>query len=69
MQVKVHQYLDGPIDQGDKWILLCMIEEKGLVFDEELEFKDFNDAYNFMNKLKKSTTPILHEKETSLWIH
>ena len=50
MQVKVHQYLDGPIDQGDKWILLCMIEEKGLVFDEELEFKDFNTAYNFMNK-------------------
>ena len=46
-----------------------MIEEKGLVFDEELEFKDFNAAYNFMNKLKQSTTPILHEKETSLWIH
>ena len=69
MQVKVHQYLDGPIDQGDKWTLLCMIEEKGLVFDEELEFKDFNDAYNFMNKLKQSTKTILHEKETSLWIH
>jgi len=69
MQVKVHQYLEGPIDQGDKWILLCMIEEKGLVFDEELEFKDFNAAYNFMNKLKQSTTPIFHEKETSLWIH
>ena len=69
MQVKVHQYLEGPIDQGDKWILLCMIEEKGLVFDEELEFKDFNAAYNFMNKLKQSTTHILHEKETSLWIH
>ena len=46
-----------------------MIEEKGLVFDEELEFKDFNTAYNFMNKLKQSTTPILHENETSLWIH
>tara|TARA_B100001057_G_C22686287_1_gene885844 strand:- start:882 stop:1091 length:210 start_codon:yes stop_codon:yes gene_type:complete len=69
MQVKVHQYLEGPIDQGDKWVLLCMIEEKGLVFDEELEFKDFNAAYNFMNKLKQATTPILHEKETSLWIH
>ena len=69
MQVKVHQYLEGPIDQGDRWILLCMIEEKGLVFDEELEFKDFNAAYNFMNKLKQSTTPIFHEKETSLWIH
>ncbi len=69
MQVKVHQYLEGPIDQGDRWILLCMIEEKGLVFDEELEFKDFNAAYNFMNKLKQSTTPILHEKELTLWIH
>jgi len=58
MQVKVHQYLEGPIDQGDKWVLLCMIEEKGLVFDEELEFKDFNDAYNFM---KLSGTSLYEE--------
>ena len=69
MQVKVHQYLDGPIDQGDKWALLCRIEEKGLVFDDELYFKDFNEAYNFMNKIKQADMPILHEKETSLWIH
>ena len=69
MTVKVHHYLDGPIDQGDKWALLCMVEDKGLIFDDEIYFNDFNEAYNFMNKLKQSTTPILHEKETSLWIH
>ena len=38
-------------------------------FDDEIYFKDFNEAYNFMNKLKSSVEPILHEKETSLWIH
>mgnify|MGYP006969355694 FL=1 len=69
MEVKVHQFLEGPIDQGDKWALLCMVEEKGLLFDDEIYFKDFNEAYNFMNKLKSSVEPILHEKETSLWIH
>ena len=69
MEVKVHSYIDGPIDQGDKWSLVCMVEEKGMVFDDEIYFKDFNEAYNFMNKLKSSVEPILHEKETSLWIH
>ena len=28
MEVKVHQYLDGPIDQGDKWSLICMVEKR-----------------------------------------
>tara|TARA_Y100000022_G_scaffold176412_1_gene165692 strand:+ start:494 stop:703 length:210 start_codon:yes stop_codon:yes gene_type:complete len=69
MQVKVHSFIVGPIDQGDKWVLVCEVEEKGMIFDDEIPFKDFTEAYNFMNKLKSSSEPILHEKETSLWIH
>jgi len=69
MEVKVHSCIDGPIDEGDKWSLLCRVEEKGLLFDDAIYFKDFNEAYNFMNKIKDSPYPILHEKETSLWIH
>jgi pterin-4a-carbinolamine dehydratase len=67
--IKVHQYIDGPYDHGDEWTLLCQIEDKGLVFEEEVSFKDFNSAYNFMNKIKASTQPILYDTESFLWVH
>lgn len=67
--IKVHHYIDGPYDHGDKWTLLCLIEERGLIFEEEVVFKDFDKAYNFMNKLNKSTTPIMYDTESYLLSH
>jgi len=69
MMIKVHQYIDGPYDHGDKWTLLCEIEEKGLLFEDEVPFKDFNSAYTFMNQIKTSVEPIIYNTESYLWVH
>jgi hypothetical protein len=47
----VQSVINGPyMDEESSWWLVCMVyDSRGELVCEEIEFKDFNSAYNFEN--------------------
>ena len=64
---KVHKVKDGPYEEGDMWLLLCWVEDcdpedpDNVMFDEEVPFSTFTNAYNFKKHFESSIDPILIE--------
>lgn len=57
--IKVHQVIDGPFEYPEYFTLICLIEQEGEVYEDEVPFETFNEAYNFMSKAERSVEPIL----------
>lgn len=65
---KVHRVLDGPTEDEDglHW-LNCRVEgdketnPKNVMFDEEIPFPTFDEAYNFKNHFLRSIDPLIVE--------
>jgi len=55
--LKVHQVIDGPYEFLDHWSLVCLVEYEGEVYEDELPFETFNEAYAFMTKTERSEYP------------
>lgn len=55
---RVHQVLDGPYETSRDWYLVCIVEEEGKIFTDEVYFNSFNEAYKFMGKLEQSIEPL-----------
>lgn len=56
--IKVHQVIDGPYEYPEYFTLVCLIEEDGEVYEDEVPFETFNEAYKFMSKMERSTEPL-----------
>lgn len=57
--IKIHQVIDGPFEYAECFTLDCLIEQEGDVYEDEIAFETFNEAYNFMSKVERSVEPIL----------
>lgn len=68
--IKVHRVLDGPYEDedGNYW-LNCRVEDpqernpSKIMFDEEIPFVSFDEAYEFQKHFYRSIEPILIEFE------
>ena len=66
---KVHKVKDGPYqdEEDGMWWLLCWVEDcdpedsDDAMFDEEVPFSTFTNAYNFKGHFESSIDPILIE--------
>ena len=69
---KVHKVKDGPYEEGDMWWLLCWVEDcdpedpDNVMFDEEVPFSTFTNAYNFKKHFESSIDPIIIEFRTGM---
>lgn len=59
--LKVHQVIDGPYEYAECWSLVCLVEYEGEMYEEEIVFDTFNDAYNFMTKMDRSDYPVPYD--------
>ena len=54
----IHRIVDGPyVEDSGTW-LVCLVEEAGEVFVEDVEFIDMNEAYKFKRDLDCSLEPL-----------
>lgn len=56
--LKVHQVIDGPYEYAECWTLVCLVEHEGEMYEDELPFETFNEAYSFMSKMDRSDYPL-----------
>lgn len=56
--IKVHQVIDGPYEYGEYWTLVCLVEQEGETYEDEVPFSTFGDAYSFMTKLERADYPL-----------
>ncbi len=71
---KVHKVKDGPYqdEEDGMWWLLCWVEDcdpedpDDVMFDEEVPFSTFTNAYNFKKHFESSIDPILIEFRTGM---
>lgn len=59
--MKVHQVIDGPYEHSEFWSLVCLVEYEGGMYEEEIVFDTFNDAYTFMSKMDRSEYPLPYD--------
>ncbi len=55
----VHNVVDGPFEMigEDPW-LVCLVEERGKMFHEEVSFNTLDDCYKFKGHFTVSIEPI-----------
>ena len=55
----IHRVIQGPMEDEDGNILcLCLVEDDGDLFDEELYFETILDAITFSHHFRMSIEPI-----------
>jgi len=59
----IHHVLNGPLTDDEENILcLCLVEEDGKLYEEELIFDTMEDAMAFCDHFKSSIEPITLEQ-------
>jgi hypothetical protein len=63
--IKIHRIVDGPFDDDDDlWYNICLVEmPDGRIENAQIDYPDFDDAYNDIKKLNSSIYPIEVEVE------
>lgn len=56
--MKIHSVESGPYDDGEYIWNVCKVEDDGKVFDMELFFDSFGDAYKMIKHFAKSIDPL-----------
>ena len=56
--MKIHSVESGPWDDGEYIWNVCKVEKDGKVFDMELFFDSYNDAYELVKHFSKSIDPL-----------
>lgn len=56
--MKIHSVESGPWDDGEYIWNVCKVEKEGKVFDMELFFDSFDDAYQLIRHFSKSIDPL-----------
>ena len=60
----IHRVLNGPLtDDEDNILCLCLVEDDGELYEEEIIFEKMEDAMSFTNHFKSSIEPITLEYE------
>ena len=60
----IHRVLNGPLEDDEENILcLCLVEDDGELYEEEIIFEKMEDAINFCDHFKVSIEPIVLEYE------
>jgi hypothetical protein len=54
----IHRVVDGPYVDDDTCWLVCLVEEAGQIYHEDVEFSSFNEAYDFATEMGMSIYPI-----------
>ena len=64
--LKVYNIIEGPIstydipdwDEEHGWMVVCLVEqENGSIFEEEINFTTFNEAYELVKWFKSQIIP------------
>ena len=59
----IHRVLNGPLeDDEDNILCLCLVEDDGELYEEEIIFENMKDAINFCDHFKSSIEPIVLEQ-------
>jgi hypothetical protein len=59
----IHRVLNGPLtDDEDNILCLCLVEDDGELYEEEIIFEKMEDAINFSDHFKSSIEPIVLEQ-------
>lgn len=59
--MKIYDVQSGPWDDGEYIWNVCKVEKDGKVFDTELYFDTYDDAYQLVKYFSKNITPINFE--------
>ena len=60
----IHRVLNGPLtDDEDNILCLCLVEDDGDLYEEEIIFEKMEDAMAFCNHFKSFIEPITLEYE------
>lgn len=64
--MKIYDVQSGPWDDGENIWNVCKVAKDGKVFDTELYFNSYDDAYELVKYFSKNITPLdfeAHEEE------
>lgn len=61
--MKIHTVESGPYDDGEYIWNVCKAEEDGEVFNIEVFFNSFDDAYKMIKHFAKSIEPLEFEEK------
>jgi hypothetical protein len=57
--MKAHRVINGPLEDEDGLIIcVCLVEDDGELYDEEIYFESMAEAIVFANHFKTSIEPI-----------
>jgi hypothetical protein len=63
-EIKIHKVIEGPFeDEEDGYWCLCLAEDDGELYDIEVFFDEFDEAYTFKMHFTKSINPIIMETD------
>lgn len=64
-EIKIHKVIEGPFedDEEDGYWCLCLAEDDGELYDIEIFFDEFDEAYTFKMHFTKSINPIIMETD------